>query len=110
MIGLQKALTNGSRIIDRVRAVRNNKIKEYSERPAVVAYFTQHHGIELIDRKYEFLLHDLYELLKAAPADLIHYSAVITEFKESPGKPALNDHCDHLIMAEHDKIFKKYTF
>ena len=96
-------------IIDRVRTSRNNKIKEFSEKRVVLEYFKQQHGIELSDRKYEFLLRDLNELL-IAPVDLVHYSAVITEFKESPGKPGLNDHCDQLIMAELTRIFMKYTF
>jgi hypothetical protein len=96
-------------IIDRVRTSRNNKIKEFSEKRVVLEHFNQQHGIELSDRKYEFLLRDLNELL-IAPVDLVHYSAVITEFKESPGKPGLNDHCDRLTMAELNKIFKKYTF
>jgi hypothetical protein len=77
-------------IIDRVRTSRNNKIKEFSEKKVAFEYFRQHHGIELSDRKFEFLLRDLNELL-IAPVDLVHYSAVINEFKESPGKPGLND-------------------
>jgi len=96
-------------IIDLVRTSRNNRIKEFSEKNVALEYFKQHHGIKLSDRKYEFLLRDLNELL-IAPVDLAHYSAVITEFKESPGKPGLNDHCDLLIMAELTKIFNKYTF
>lgn len=96
-------------MIDRIRTSRNNKIKEFSEKRVVSEFFKQHHGIELSDRKYEFLLRDLNELL-IAPVDLVHYSAVITEFKESPGKPGLSDHCNRLIMSELIRIFKKYTF
>jgi hypothetical protein len=96
-------------IIDRVRTSRNNKIKEFGEKLVLVEYFREHYGIELSDRKYEFLLRDLNELL-IAPVDLVHYAAVITEIKESPEKPGLNNHCDQLIMAEVIKIFKKYTF
>lgn len=96
-------------IIDRVRTSRNNKIKEFSEKQVVIEYYIQQYGIELSDRKYEFLLRDLNELL-IAPVDLVHYAAVITEFKESPEKPGLNDHCNRLILAELEKIFKKYTF
>lgn len=96
-------------IIDRIRTRRNNRIKEFSDKLVVLKYFSQHHGIELSDRKYQFLLRDLNELV-IAPVDLVHYAAVITEFKESPGKPGLNDYCDQLIMAELDKIFKKYIF
>jgi hypothetical protein len=96
-------------IIDRVRTSRNNKIKEFSEKRVVLEYFKQHHGFELSDRKYEFLSRDLNELL-IAPVDLVHYSAVITEFKESPEKPGLNDHCNRLTMDELHRIFGKYTF
>jgi hypothetical protein len=96
-------------IIDRVKTSRNNKIKEFSEKQVVLEYFKQQYGAELSDRKYEFLLRDLNELL-IAPVDLVHYAAVITEFKESPGKPGLNDHRDRLIMTELTRIFKKYTF
>jgi hypothetical protein len=96
-------------IIDRVRTSRNNKIKEFSETRVVVEYFRQHHGIELSDRKLEFLSRELNELL-IAPVDLAHYASVITEFKESRENPGLDNHCDPLIMAEVTKIFKKYTF
>jgi hypothetical protein len=96
-------------IIDRIRTSRNNKIKEFSEKQVALTYFKQLHSVELSDRKYEFLLRDLNELL-IAPVDLVHYAAVITDFKESLEKPGLNDHCDRLTMAELDKIFKKYTF
>jgi hypothetical protein len=96
-------------IIDRVRTSRNNKIKEFSEKRVVLEYFLQHHGIELSDRKYEFLLRDLHELL-IAPVDLVHYAAAITEINDSPEKTGLNDQCDQLIMAELTWIFKKYTF
>ena len=95
-------------IIDRVRTSRNNKIKEFSEKQVVIEYFRQQHDIELSDRKYDFLLRDLNELL-IAPVDLVHYAAVITELKESPGNPGLNDHCDRLIMTELTRIFNKYT-
>jgi hypothetical protein len=96
-------------IIDRVRTSRNNKIKEFSERRVVLEYFLKHHGIELSDRKHEFLSRELKELL-IAPVDLAHYASVITEFKDSPGKTGLDDHCDRLIMDELTKIFNRYIF
>lgn len=96
-------------IIDRVRTSRNNKIKEFSEKRVIVEYFRKHHGIELSDRKLEFLSRELKELL-IAPVDLAHYASVITEFKDSPGKTGLDDQCAQLIMDELTKIFKRYTF
>lgn len=71
-------------------------------------HFKQQYGIELSDRKNEFLMRDFNELLIAL-VDLVHYTAVITEFKESPRKPGLNDHCNRLTMDELNKIFRKYT-
>lgn len=96
-------------IIDRVRTSRNNKIKEFGEKRAVLEYFRQHHGIELSDRKYEFLSRELNELL-IAPVDLVHYASVITGLKESATTPGLDEQCDKLAMQELVKIFKKYTF
>jgi hypothetical protein len=96
-------------IIDRVRTSRNNKIKEFGVKRVVIEYFRQHHGNELSDRKLEFLLRELNELL-ISPVDLAHYASVITEFKEFPENPGLHDHCNRLIMAELSKIFKKYVF
>lgn len=96
-------------IIDRVRTCRNYQIKIYSEKHAVVEYFRQHHAFELSDRKYEFLSRELKELL-IAPVDLVHYSQVITEFKESVDTPELDKQCDQLAMQELIKIFNKYTF
>jgi hypothetical protein len=96
-------------IIDRVRACRNDKIKEFSEKQVVLEYFRQHHAVELSDRKHEFLLRELNELLKA-PVDLVHYSSVITEFKQSVAAPGLDHQCGQLTMQELVKIFNKYSF
>jgi len=96
-------------VIDRVRTCRNNKIKAFSEKQAVLTYFQQRYSIELSDRKYEFLLRELKELL-IAPVDLVHYASVITEFKESESKPGFTEQCDLLAEQELTDIFKKYTF
>jgi hypothetical protein len=95
-------------IIDRVRTCRNSKIKIYSDKLVVLEYFQQQ-AFDLSDRKYEFLSRELNDLL-IAPIDLVHYSSVITELKQSPGKPGLDEHCEQLAMEELVKIFKKYTF
>jgi len=96
-------------IIDRVRTRRNDMIKAYSEKHVVTEYFRKEYNTELSDRKYEFLLRDLTELL-IAPVDLAHYAAIITEFKDTPDKPDLNGKCDQLAMQELIKIFSKYNF
>jgi len=96
-------------IIDRVRTRRNDMIKTYSEKHVAIGYFRKQYSIELSDRKYEFLLRDLKELL-IAPVDLAHYASVITEFKETPDKSDLNSKCDQLAMQELINIFRKYNF
>ena len=82
-------------IIQRVRTYRHNKIKVFSEKH-VVLIFQQHHTIELSDRKYEFLSRELNELL-IAPVDLVHYSSVITKFKESANTPGLDEQYGQLV-------------
>ncbi|HEY9048364.1 MAG TPA: hypothetical protein VIN08_20795, partial [Ohtaekwangia sp.] len=61
------------------------------------------------DRKYEFLSRELKDLF-ASPVDLVHYSAIITELKESPGNPQAMEHCERVVMQELIQIFKKYVF
>jgi hypothetical protein len=95
--------------IEEVRTCRNNKIKMYREKHVVLEYFRQHHAFELSDRKYNFIVRELNELM-VTPVDLVHYSSVITEFKESANAPGLDQQCDQLVMQELVKIFRKYTF
>lgn len=58
-------------VIDQLRTCRNNQIKKYIEKHVLLEYFRQHHNVELSDRKYEFHLRELNEIL-IAPVDLVH--------------------------------------
>lgn len=95
--------------IDWVRQCRNNKIKSFSEKHIVSSFFQENYNAALSDLKYEFLSRELNELL-IAPVDLVHYSAVVKAFKESPDKSDLPEQCELLAMKELTVIFKKYIF
>ncbi|HEY9046415.1 MAG TPA: hypothetical protein VIN08_10990 [Ohtaekwangia sp.] len=96
-------------IIDWVQQCRNSKIKSFMQKDVVIDFFRENMQAQLSERKYEFLSRDLKELM-LSQVDLVHYSSVITELKESPDKPEPVEHCNSLVMDELSTIFRKYIF
>jgi len=97
-------------IIDQVRSSRNELIKSYLRDEAIVLYFREHYSIEqLRPVKVEFLKRDLRSFL-ISPVDLVHYSSLIKEVKESQDISKINTPVfQKLFTDELNAIFQKYT-
>lgn len=99
------------KIIELIRQTRNTLIEFYQEDEAIRAYFSEHYGLEKVSAiKNEFLKRDLKELW-SAPVDLVHYSALIKEIKDSGNVAIINQVQHHQrFVQEINAIFKKYTY
>lgn len=96
------------KIIDRVRQLRNDLIKEFLVDQNLQAYFLQQYKKELSPVKIEFCKKDLKELL-ISPVDLTHYSSLIKKIKESSSVDSMDDDMT-LFYKDLNTIFKKYNF
>jgi hypothetical protein len=95
-------------IIDIVRSVRNDLIKEYLQDERLSSHYKEKFRKELTNVKREFLKRDLRELL-IAPVDLAHYSKLITQLKET-NSASLSEKSHIFFNEELDRIFNKYSF
>jgi hypothetical protein len=96
------------KIIDLVRQLRNDLIKDFLRDPNLQAYFLQQYGKELSVIKTEFCKRDLRELL-ISPVDLTHYSSLIKEIRET-NKASLAAGNHELFYKDLELIFRKYTY
>jgi hypothetical protein len=96
------------KIIDVIRSVRNDLIKEYFQDERLSCYYKEKFRKELTNVKKEFLKRDLKELL-IAPVDLAHYSKLITQLKET-NSVLLAEKNNTFFYEELDRIFNKYSF
>ncbi|HEY9004922.1 hypothetical protein [Ohtaekwangia sp.] len=108
-VAFQELRPSIHQIIEWVQQCRNSKVKSFMQKDVVISFFRENLQAPLSERKFEFLSRELKELT-LSPVDLVHYSSVITELKESPHKPELVDLCDQLVMDELSAIFRKYIF
>jgi hypothetical protein len=74
----------------------------------LLSHFTSEYKKQLTPVKKEFLKKDLQELL-IAPVDLVHYSRLIREIKES-NSVSLTTKNDELFYQELERIFRKYSY
>jgi hypothetical protein len=96
------------KIIDIIRSVRNDLVKEYLQDEQLSSYYSEKFGKALTNVKKEFLKRDLKELL-IAPVDLVHYSRLITQLKET-NSASLSEKNNTFFYEELDRIFNKYAF
>jgi hypothetical protein len=96
------------KIIDLVRVVRNDLIKDFLYRKNIELYFNEHYNKSISAIKAEFLIRDLKELL-ISPVDLVHYAALIKEIRENNTASMSNGHKD-LFYKELEVIFDKYKY
>ena len=95
-------------IISTVRDLRNGNIKSFLSDENLHGYFKSEYKKELSPVKKEFLKKDLHELL-ISPVDLVHYSGLIREIKES-NNAALTSKHDVLFYEELEGIFRRYCY
>jgi Rps23 Pro-64 3,4-dihydroxylase Tpa1-like proline 4-hydroxylase len=96
------------KIIDIIRTVRNELIKDLLKEDRFEEYFNKQFNKPLSKVKKEFIKRELKELL-IHPIDLVHYSKMINLIKET-NSAALSEQNYTLFYDELDVIFRKYTF
>jgi hypothetical protein len=97
------------KIIDLVRQVRNDLVKDFLIKDNSQNYFAEHYNKPLSTIKLEFLRRDLSELL-ISPVDLVHYSSLIKEIRETNSASLSKGNNDELFYKELELIFDKYKY
>jgi|SRR5690606_34259916 hypothetical protein len=96
-------------IIDLVRRLRNDLIKDFLDERYLRAYLRDNYNIkELTPVRQEFIKSALKELL-IAPVNLQHYQRVIDQIRETDSA-ALSEGNDRLFFQEIEQILKKHIF
>jgi hypothetical protein len=96
------------KIIDLIRIVRNELIKDFLKDDNFSLYFQEQFNKDLSLVKREFLRRDLKELL-ISPVDLVHYAGLINQLRET-NTASITERNNELFYRELDTIFKKYSF
>jgi hypothetical protein len=96
-------------IIDLVRKVRNDLIKDFLDERFLKDYIANKYGVkELTAVKIEFIKRDLKEFL-IAPVNMEHYRTVVDQIRET-NSASLSEGNDELFYSEVDQILKKYIY
>jgi hypothetical protein len=97
------------RIIDLIRQLRNDLIKDFLDERHLKEYITGHFGVrELSNVKIEFIRKDLKELL-ISPVNTNHYDTLISHIRHSDSA-ALTETNEQLFYKELETIFKRYIY
>lgn len=96
------------KIIDLVRALRNELIKDLLYQDKFTIYFKESFNKDLSKIKTEFARRELKELL-IQPVDLVHYSKLIHQIKET-NTASISEKNYTLFYEELNRIFSKYAF
>ena len=96
-------------IIDLVRKLRNDLIKDFLDERHLKEYVAAQFGVrELSPIKIEFIKKDLKELL-ISPVNVDHYATLITQIKLTDSA-SLSEVNEELFYREMDRIFKGYIY
>lgn len=95
------------KIIDIIRALRNDLIKEFLNDEALSAHYKELVKKDLSPIKSEFLKRDLKELL-IQPVDLVHYAGLINQIRETGSASITLQNSDY-FYKDLEKIFMKYA-
>lgn len=97
------------RILELVRKLRNDLIKDFLDERHLKAYLSTHFRVnELSNIKIEFIKKDLKELL-ISPVNIYHYQGLIALIRETDSA-ALTESNEPLFYKELELIFKRYMF
>ena len=100
---------SGENIIDLIRQLRNDLIKDFLDERYLKAYLSDKYNMkELSNIKIEFIKKDLKELL-IAPVSITHYQPII-ELIKTTESAALSEGNEQLFYKELENIFKKYMY
>jgi hypothetical protein len=104
----QNAKSTNENVIDVIRNLRNDLIKDFlDERYMREYFFSNFNTRELSNVKVEFIKKSLKELL-ITPVDIIHYQTLIDHIKTAGSATLTYDH-ERLLYKELELIFKKYA-
>jgi hypothetical protein len=96
-------------IIDLVRKLRNDLIKDFLDERFLKDYVSAQFGVrDLSNVRIEFIKKDLKELL-ISPVDTNHYSGLITQIKLTDSA-ALTETNEQLFYKELDRILKRNIY
>jgi hypothetical protein len=96
-------------IIDLIRKVRNDLIKDFLDERFLQQYVETSYNIKgLSPIKVEFIKSNLKELL-IMPVDVAHYQVVIDRIRENDSA-SLSEGNDALFYKEVETILKKYIY
>ncbi len=97
------------RILDLVRKLRNDLIKDFLDERHLKAYIANQFRInELSNIKIEFIKKDLKELL-ISPVNTNHYQSLIDQIRETD-TAGISETNEPLFYRELEVIFKRYMF
>lgn len=96
-------------VIDLVRKLRNDLIKDFLDERHLKDYVATQFGLrDLSNIKIEFIKKDLKELL-ISPVNVNHYAPLITQIKLTDSA-SLSEVNEELFYRELDNIFKRYMY
>jgi hypothetical protein len=96
-------------ILDLVRKLRNDLIKDFLDERFLKQYIDEHFRIrELSNVKIEFIKKDLKELL-ISPVNTKHYETLISQIRTTDSA-ALTETNEKLFYKELEALFKRYLF
>jgi hypothetical protein len=96
-------------IIELVRKLRNDLIKDFLDERLLREYVSKHFRInELSNVKIELIKRDLKELL-ISPVNTRHYGPIISQIHETDSA-ALTETNEQLFFKELENLFKRYLY
>lgn len=94
------------RVIDLIRIIRNDLVKDLLQDDYLAAIYENKYGKPLSNIKREFIKRDLKEML-ISPVDLVHYAGLITHVRNT-GTFSLVEKNSDFFYRDVDRVFVKY--
>lgn len=96
-------------IIDLIRKLRNDLIKDFLDERNLIAYLSEQFRVmELSAIKVEFIKRDLKNLL-IAPVDINWYKPIIDDY-QTTGSASLSEGNEKLFYKEIETVLKNYIY
>jgi hypothetical protein len=104
-----KTQLTDERIIDLIRQLRNDLIKDFLDERNLKDYIANHFRInELSPIKIEFIKKDLKELL-ISPVNVYYYEPLIAHIRQTDSA-ALTENNEQLFYKELEMLFKRHIY
>ena len=96
------------RIIELVKSLRNDLIRELLDQDKLDDYFAERFSKPLSRVRKEFALRELKELA-AQPVDLVHYAKLISQMRDT-NTASISKENHTLFFEQLDSLLKKYNY